>query len=282
LQKWESTARQVALSVTSRPGLTSCGTADAAPPVGAKKKQFSEVLSGKNEERQNLTVKPKENQSKEEIKKLLKTKIHPVNMKIGIRTFKSLKNGNVLIEADRKRLRDYTLRSVINAVTRFKHTQKRRNPRLMIYNIPEAVSPENAEDIILAQNPNLKLQEGDIQTKFIFKSKRNTRNLVVEVNTQTRRQLLQNKLKLETIICNIDDYVSVNKCFKCSLFNHRHADCNSEEACPLCAGKHKLKECTASRPEYKCINCVTQHTTKIGKPTKTTHHSIGTVPVCRQ
>ena len=40
LQKWESTSttRQVAPSVTSRPGLTSRGTADAAPPIGAEKK----------------------------------------------------------------------------------------------------------------------------------------------------------------------------------------------------------------------------------------------------
>jgi hypothetical protein len=59
-------------------------------------------LSGKNEERHKLTVKPKDNQSAEEIKRLLKTKIDPVNMKIGIRTLKSLKNGNFLIEADSK------------------------------------------------------------------------------------------------------------------------------------------------------------------------------------
>jgi len=39
------------------------------------------------------------------------------------------------------------------------------------------VTPENAENIILAENPDLKLQEGDIQTKFTFKTKRNTRNL---------------------------------------------------------------------------------------------------------
>jgi len=71
LQKWESTTRQVAPSVTRRPGLTSRGTADAAPPIGAKKKQFSEVLSGINEERHKLTVKSKENQSTEEIKKML-------------------------------------------------------------------------------------------------------------------------------------------------------------------------------------------------------------------
>ena len=52
--------------------------------------------------------------------------------------------------------------------------------------------PENVEEIILAQNPDLKLQRGDIQSKFIFKNKRNTRNLVVEVNAQTHRQMVQN------------------------------------------------------------------------------------------
>jgi hypothetical protein len=45
-------------------------------------------------------VKPNENQSSEEIKKLLKSKVDPVNMKF--RAFKSLNNGNVLIEADSK------------------------------------------------------------------------------------------------------------------------------------------------------------------------------------
>ena len=78
---------------------------------------------------------------------------------------------------------------------------------IIIYNVPDAVTTENAEDIILAQNPDLNLQEGDIQNKFTFKTKRNTRNMVIEVKPQTRRQLLQNKLKLEWTICNIDEYV---------------------------------------------------------------------------
>jgi hypothetical protein len=47
-------------------------------------------------------LKSKQNLSTEEIRRLLKSKIDPVNMKIGIRAFKSLKNGNVLIEADSK------------------------------------------------------------------------------------------------------------------------------------------------------------------------------------
>jgi len=87
------------------------------------------------------------------------------------------------------------------------NVQKRRNPSLIIYNVPDVVTLDNAEYIILAQNPELKLQKGGNQTKFIFKTKRNTRNLVVEKNSQTRRQILQNKLKIEWLICNIEDYV---------------------------------------------------------------------------
>jgi hypothetical protein len=163
-------------------------------------------------------VKPTDNKSAEEIKKLIRTKIDPVNMKIGIRTFKSLKNGNVLIEADSKDEIE-----LLNTHIRDKcgdHLEinfpKKRNPRQIICNVPDIVTPENAEDVILAQNTELKLQEGDKNTKFAFKTKRNTRILVIEVNPQTRRQLLQNKLKLEWMICNIDDYVSVSRCFKCS------------------------------------------------------------------
>ena len=197
----------------------------SAPPSSGKKKLSSEVLSRENIERHRLTVKPNGNKMAEEIKKLLRTKIDPVNIKIGIRTFKSLKNGNVLIEADSKEEIE-----LLNTQIRDKggdqvevNIQKRRDPRLIINNVPDAVTPENAEDIILAQNPDLKLQEGNIQTKFAFKTKRNIRNTVIEVKPQTCRYLLQNKLKLEWMICNIDDYVWISRCFKCSWYNHRHA-----------------------------------------------------------
>jgi hypothetical protein len=54
--------------------------------------------------------------------------------------------------------------------------------------VSDAVTTENAEDIILAQNPGLNLQEGDIQTTFTFKTKRNVKKI--------RRKLLQKKSNL--------------------------------------------------------------------------------------
>jgi len=84
-------------------------------------------------------------------------------LKIGIGTFKSLKNGNVLIEADSKDENEI-LNSQIWDKCRDQleiNVQKRRNPRLIIHNVPGVVRPENAEEIILAQKQDLKLQSNE-------------------------------------------------------------------------------------------------------------------------
>jgi len=84
-------------------------------------------------------------------------------MKIGIRIVKSRKNGIVLIEADSKEERD-TLNSQIRDICGDHletNVHKIRNPRLIIYNVPDVVTPENSEEIVFAQIPVLKLQKGE-------------------------------------------------------------------------------------------------------------------------
>lgn len=66
----------------------------------------------------------------EEIKELLRSKIDPINMKIGIRTFKNLKNGNVLIETDSKEeieILNYQIHDKCGDQLEIS-AQKRRNP----------------------------------------------------------------------------------------------------------------------------------------------------------
>ena len=92
-EKSSTSARQVVTSANSNEDLASRGSVTPAPPPRGRKKLFSEIVGRKNEERHKLTVKPKGNQNTEEIKKLLKSKIDPVDMKIGIRSLQSLKNG---------------------------------------------------------------------------------------------------------------------------------------------------------------------------------------------
>ena len=48
------------------------------------------------------------------------------------------------------------------------HTQKLRNPRLVILNIPDDITTSNVEEILIAQNPGLNLANGDINGKLIY------------------------------------------------------------------------------------------------------------------
>ena len=134
---------------------------------------------------------------------------------------------------------------------------KLRNPRIIIFNVPEELTKENASETIIQQNPELQLEERDISAKFKYRTKRNNFNLVVEVNAQTRKKLLRNKLKIGWSICHLDDYLAVTRCFRCSRLSHTHTNCERDVTCPLCSGNHILKECTTPETEHKCINCIT-------------------------
>jgi len=66
-------------------------------------KLYAEALGcEKNLKRFKLYVKSTENHTPEKIKGLLKYKINPTEIVVGINTFKSLKNGKVLIETNSK------------------------------------------------------------------------------------------------------------------------------------------------------------------------------------
>lgn len=232
---------------------------EGTPSGDNERKLYSEALTNKIlTNKFKLTVKSNEHLPPDTIKGLLKTKINPTEMKVGINTFKSLKNGRVLIETNSKEELE-ALEKDINAKCEGKleaTAHKLRNPRLVIFNIPEEISIGNVEDTLLAQNTDINLNRGDIKAKFNYETRKHNRNLVMEVSAQTRKLLLHKKVKLGWQICKIEDYVVATRCYKCSRFNHRARDCRGEETCPLCAGSHKLKECTTNPQEYKCINCL--------------------------
>ena len=152
--------------------------------------------------------------------------------------------------------------------------QTMRKPRLIILNIPEDITTTNVEDTLLAQNPDLNIIKGDINPKFTYQTKKQNRNLVMEVEARTRNLLTQRRIKLGWQICKIDDYLAANMCFKCSRFNHRQRDCRGEQTCPLGAGSHTLKECSADPRSYSCINCTIFNRHNQGKNISMDHSSL--------
>jgi hypothetical protein len=49
---------------------------------------------------------------------------------------------------------------------------------------------------LLSQNPELNLKTADIAAKFLYETRRHTRNLVIEISAQTRKLLIERKVKL--------------------------------------------------------------------------------------
>ena len=96
------------------------------------------------------------------------------------------------------------------------NTQKLRSSRIAQHNIPDAINPENAEENIVSQNPELNLNTGDLQPKFCYISKKGKRILVIEVGPKVRKVLLESKIKMDWLICKAYDYVVATRCFKCS------------------------------------------------------------------
>ena len=233
--------------------------------VNSNTRMFSHVVANKPRAEQNqksfkVFVKSKGNHkhSTDHMKTLIKTKINPSEMKVGINRFKALRNGQILIESENKKETE----EICNKINEMcgseleANTPKLRNPRMVIFNVPEEICMENAHEIIAGQNTELGIENGDLVPKFIFKDRKKANNLVIEVNSTTRKKLVGKKLKIGWNMCRSEDYLRVYRCFKCNKYNHRAQDCTGEVCCPLCAEKHTLQECQVSREQYKCINCI--------------------------
>jgi hypothetical protein len=146
------------LSIRQEPArMTSRGV---ALPGGGEKKLYAEVLGNEGKTtRFKITVTSKETQTSEMIRELLKSKVNPTEIKVGINIFKSLINGKVFIETNTK-VEMETLRKDINVKCGGKlqaHIHTLRKGRHVIINIPGDITIENIQYKLLAQNPELNL-----------------------------------------------------------------------------------------------------------------------------
>jgi hypothetical protein len=63
---------------------------------------YCETEGGENARTFKMTVRSKKNHSSETIKEVLKATINPIELRVGINTFKTLNNGRVMIETNSK------------------------------------------------------------------------------------------------------------------------------------------------------------------------------------
>jgi hypothetical protein len=89
-------------------------------------------------------VTSKTDHSGDAIKDIIKTSVNPTNMKVGIYALQSLRDGRVIMETKSKEDIERLCTNINDNCSQLleANIQKPRNPRLVIYNIPEEVNPE--------------------------------------------------------------------------------------------------------------------------------------------
>ena len=160
------------------------------PPHGHPTKPlYSDVVASREGRKFKLSLRTKENHTPDEIQNLLKAKVNTTEINVGITSLKSLRDGKVIIEVGSKKEID-TLEEKIKERCGEEleiRVHRLRNPRLVILNTPTDITPENVKEILVQQNRELAITNGNIEPKFCYITKRGTRNLVIEVDPGTRR-----------------------------------------------------------------------------------------------
>lgn len=231
-----------------------------APPA-AQKRNYSAIVGGTQQTNRpksfKMIVKSKNNQSTEYMRTLLKTKVNPIELKVGINSLKSLKNGHLLIESGNKSEADIICQNINNKCggELEANISMKRNPKIIIFSTPEEVTMENAVEALATQNEELNNGKEIMKPIREFKDRKKNKVLIMEISSEQRNMILGKKIKLGWNMCNWEDYIMITRCYKCSKFNHRAQDCKGIQTCPNCAGNHTLKECQEQKENYKCINC---------------------------
>ena len=63
------------------------------------------------------------------------------------------------------------------------------------------------------------MKPGEVAARFKFRTKGGELNMVVEVDSEMRKKLLQTKLKMGRLICSVGDYLVAKECYNCSRYN---------------------------------------------------------------
>jgi hypothetical protein len=159
------------------------------PPHKYEPKLYSDIVAGRGGKEYVLTLRTKGNQTPEEIIKVLKEKVNLADFKIRITSLRTLRDGRVSIEAGSEaeiKLLGDKIRKVC-AETLIANTQKLRKPRMIILNFPTEITTENILESMTRQNSELVTGEENILPKFGFTTKRGSRNIVIEVNSEARK-----------------------------------------------------------------------------------------------
>ncbi|CAK1599201.1 unnamed protein product [Parnassius mnemosyne] len=215
-----------------------------------------------------LAIYPRDkSKSSDDTKCLLQKIISPEELKLHVRGMRKVKNGGVIISAERKGDIDKLKNSekLVSSGLTMEEPTKRR-PRIAIVGVPLALTDKEVFECIFEQNiadkfPKATRDSFLATVKLSHKSgKKNllTCNYIIEVPPSIRKALInQGRIYINWTSCPVRDFTIVTRCFNCQQFGHSAKFCR--ESCPTCnyCGElgHSFKECNNKAHASVCATC---------------------------
>jgi hypothetical protein len=140
--------------------------------VTARRREGNVILGGSGGENNTEKIQTdndvQNNQTADKIKEMLKSNIDPTEIKVGIGSHKTFRDGRVQIETGSIQEAEILTNNIKDKLGDKMETniQRSQKPRLKIHNIREDTSTDNIEDTLIAQNPDLGIEKGEIIHKF--------------------------------------------------------------------------------------------------------------------
>ncbi|KAI5645700.1 hypothetical protein NE865_02367 [Phthorimaea operculella] len=208
------------------------------------------------------------NKTSDDTKELLQNLICPETLKLQLRGIRKIKNGGVIISADKKgdieKLKE-TVKSFSSKLTI--DEPRKRKPRIIVIGVPTAMAEKEVFECIFKQNlsdkmPTLTLEKFLLETKLSHKSGKKgleTTNYILEVSADIRKALIiQNRAYINWSSCPIRDFTLVTRCFQCQKYGHAAKFCREEKpTCGHCGELgHQIKTCGKQNDAPKCATCL--------------------------
>jgi cell division protein FtsB len=222
--------------------------------IDSTHKSYSGMLK---KPRDAVIFKPKTAQDFQATQSVLKKKIKPTEVEVGIQNIKQMKDGAIAISCNTKEELAKLEEAARKDIGENYHITKPRlhNPKVKIVGLTDELDEDDLKKCLKNQNPSLKNING--MFKLIACKKMKTRFLtIVEVDPQTFSELI----KLERVyigwdVCRVYEHVNVIRCFNCGGFNHISKNCPIEEPTCLNCGEKDEKEKGTCKKEVICVNC---------------------------
>ncbi|GFY39660.1 hypothetical protein TNIN_48491 [Trichonephila inaurata madagascariensis] len=97
-----------------------------------------------------------DNCSSEDVKKIIKAKINQAESKLGVRDVKNIRGNKLLVKCVSENHRDRLLTEIQEKSPELKASLlKRRNPAIIVKNVPNEVNNEDLIKMISEQNPEI-------------------------------------------------------------------------------------------------------------------------------